>query len=347
MSKQYLLSIKPINDYFFGVENKNNDGSDNYFLRSSNLPQASTILGAIRYLLLLNAEKETFSNNQIIDKAKAGELIGENSFDTADTTFAFGKLLSVSNVFILQNNHTKLLPVPNWLDTQGKELIYYTNIKASILPEYSSKNEHSKQFTDGTTETESAVIFKELIQITNRKNNKEEKGKDAFFKTQTYKLNDGYSFGVEITVTDDIVLKNTLMKIGGENKLFSIEIIENTTLKTNQEIYLNYRHPSLYKLILISDGYLKSISKNYLFAYTTHKTFRYLKSTIATTKNYSSVSKDDVSRSETLLNLLENGAVFYFNDEKAATNFQEQFTNDNLQNAGFNQTILLTPKIKS
>ena len=119
MSK-YLLKIKPLDSFFFGQEDKYRKRIDStkkgglatvadYFQRSAYFPQQTTVLGMLRYYLLL-------MNNQIPIKNKdlAKELIGERSFDSNQNGQEFGKIENISPVFIVDEIQEKFLfPSPS------------------------------------------------------------------------------------------------------------------------------------------------------------------------------------------------------------------------------------------
>ena len=57
MSKCYLLTLQPMEPYFFGNEktfsfDPQTPADNRYFIRSERLPLQTTVLGALRYLLM-------------------------------------------------------------------------------------------------------------------------------------------------------------------------------------------------------------------------------------------------------------------------------------------------------
>ena len=67
MNTQYNVSVRliPLEHYFFGDENRNADGVEKYYQRSLQMPQQTTVLGAMRFLLLQTAGKNIFNENKI------------------------------------------------------------------------------------------------------------------------------------------------------------------------------------------------------------------------------------------------------------------------------------------
>jgi CRISPR-associated protein Cmr3 len=114
MSK-YLVTLKPLTPYFFGGEKTFEDGNVNYYVRSNYLPQQTTILGMLRYELLLQ--------NELIGtdpKTKDWHsLIGTHSFGKQDGKFVneFGAIKNISPVFITNKK--------NYFTTQSLDWAYY------------------------------------------------------------------------------------------------------------------------------------------------------------------------------------------------------------------------------
>jgi CRISPR-associated protein Cmr3 len=60
---KYLIKLYPIDRYFFGSDVTFGADNSNYFVRSVYFPQQTTLLGMLRYYLLLQ-------NNMLDDKGK-------------------------------------------------------------------------------------------------------------------------------------------------------------------------------------------------------------------------------------------------------------------------------------
>lgn len=345
--EKITIKFTPLEDYFFGQENKDKNGDANYFLKSNRLPQPTTILGAIRFWLL--SATENFENGKIKDKGKAEKIIGQKSF-VLNGDFSFGIISQISNLFLLDKNNNKYIPAPFWLDENEKEFDWDDSLKAPLLPTFNAKNGISEIFSNGSSTKGAYEIFNEKTSTHNRKNNREEDGKDSYYKTQTYTLLDGFSFGVQVDLNEAInELKNIApqyFKIGGENKLFKIEIIGDK-LKTDEEILSQYSNSKFPKLIFTSDSFIENLDKNdYLYGIIQAKNFRSLYAEVAQINNYSALSetKESMNKSK-LFQLIQAGSVLYFKDDNEANSFIGKYLiKENLSNAGFNQYILLKAK---
>jgi CRISPR-associated protein Cmr3 len=338
MSK-IILKITPVDYYFFGAENINGITKEaNYFQKSNKLPQQTTILGALRYALLLNAKSNVFLNNKIIDKEKASALIGEKSFDLSETEFSFGSIMSISPVFLIHNNE-RFIPCPIINETHSFELIAHL----PFIKEYNAKDEYGKKYSNGKEYIEEDKIFKPLILVQNKKDKKTKE--DAFFKTQYYTLKEDWAFGIEIELSDEELLPvNFTMKMGGENRLFTFEKIK---LEISDKLLDTYISQTYHAITLISDAYIELYdAKDVEFAIINTIPFRHLQSTVKETKKYTHRSKkdDDFALKESkLTELIEKGSIFYFKDETSSKKIVDKLKINYLQKCGLNHYIILTP----
>ena len=347
MAKKIILKFTPNDYYFFGKENTGKKGGDNYFLKSNAVPPPSTILGAVRYWMLLVSD--LLVNGNILDKNEASKTIGADSFQL-NGDFKMSKLESVSNLFLLDKNNKKYLPAPLCLDTTDSLQFEFKTFP--IIKKYNPKTELITQYTNGTTTLKDEDIFKSVIDNHNRKNNRIVNDEDAFFKTEFYYLKNNFSFGVEIEVADDFNPSNTTpitMKMGGENKLFKVEILNKKDLASNDTILKNYANGTHYKLVFISDVYLENLQKtDYLFGILHTKTFRSIIANINNLNNYNALDKTANDKAQLhkskMVQLIKAGSVLYFDTEDSANTFISKYIeNENNKKAGFNQITLLQP----
>ncbi|MBK9227474.1 MAG: hypothetical protein IPL67_10580 [Ignavibacteria bacterium] len=94
-----LIKLYPYERFFFGGENTFGENNTNYMVRSEFFPQQTSLLGLLRYQILLKAGDDIFKDNRIIDKDGAAKLIGEKSFDPTSTN-DFKKIKCISPVFV-------------------------------------------------------------------------------------------------------------------------------------------------------------------------------------------------------------------------------------------------------
>jgi len=111
MPYTYFVKLIPEKYFFFGKGSKVETGSygnnKNYFLNGLQFPQQTSVLGLMRYILLLNNKllNTNSTNINIQDIQNADSIIGEKSFDGSSQKF--GVIDELSPVFITDpsNNH--------------------------------------------------------------------------------------------------------------------------------------------------------------------------------------------------------------------------------------------------
>ena len=90
----YLVTLKPLEPYFFGGErtfsfgeraNKEIVTYSNYFIKSEDLMSQTTLLGALRFLILKMNGKLNLPSSETID------LVGKASFSFERASQNFGK----------------------------------------------------------------------------------------------------------------------------------------------------------------------------------------------------------------------------------------------------------------
>ena len=115
----YQIKLTPVNTFFFGGEkhsrsDKNTNGFEmDYFVKSDMYPQQTTLLGVLRYYLLM---KNSLLNPQRIGKIEeANDLIGVGSFK-----YGFIKKEE-------KNGETKIITVQDYGKIQKILPLYFLN----------------------------------------------------------------------------------------------------------------------------------------------------------------------------------------------------------------------------
>ncbi len=367
------VTIKPVEHYFFGTENRRSDATQNYFLYSLPYPQQTTLIGALRHLALLAYHKSNPKENlldekgNISDRILAGTLIGDTGFRIGYER-KYGKINSISELMLFDGNFV-LLPAEQRKDSKSKpstfEKIEGTSFlngsKVEFIPRlegYDPKepeisgwvSPNGKFFANGD-------LFKSIIRPGNKKKNTGDDDDDAFYKQEFYQLaNRDLCFVVQINVEDDIqkcLIGNHIMTLGGERSKFTVKIEPSIESKTQvpsvseKETYY-FANPQFIKVILTSDAYFGNDPyKNSLFAVTTTKPFRFLKSSVAETVNHYNRGKSKAGLLESgLFNLIERGSTFYFKNEEQFQNWKTSSGIDSkdFNNIGYNQFVIIQPK---
>lgn len=112
----YRITLTPVDKFFFGgdmtfqvgndEEDKFNTQYSSYIIQSARIPQQTSLLGMLRFLILRNAGEEVFKDNRIVDSEKANKLIGDKSFtvNESHSTNIFGKIKDISHVRICRDD---------------------------------------------------------------------------------------------------------------------------------------------------------------------------------------------------------------------------------------------------
>lgn len=350
MNKTYLIKLKPTGKYFFGGDAafkvgtegpKNFDSAfSSYILKSNKMPQQTSLLGMMRFLLLSN-NKDLFDkeNNQIKDAEdlRLKMLIGERGFTIcAENTNAnkqeddekFGCISKIGPCFIMDRNGKCFFRAP--MD-YGLKVDFRHAVRAvingvevelpDIVKEDAKKTEKHYSGKDGLTEIFMAVdgtvvidkcLFIKDERIGINKNYIGKTEKDGFYKQISYRLQGGYCFAFEAEIDESIDLtqyNSQLVRLGADSSSFVFEA-EFMDEKTRTIIYPKSQGDN--RVVLLSDTYFPKMEdvKQYAFSISGTRPFRFLESVNSSNRaDYNLKSK--FLRSNRY-ELFCAGSVFYF-----------------------------------
>lgn len=358
--KRYLVKLTPHDRFFFGGESTFGEGnSRNYFVKSNYYPQQTTLLGLVRYQLMVQNSKGVFEQNKIRDHNKATELINNKSFEITDASFSFGKIKALSPIFIAHKNDEYLFPANRefqWDKEENKfvmrEFKKESNANRSIylnkdfipfLENYNAKDGLPDLLLSNKNNLyQYPEIFIEHKQIGIRKNYKGNSEDNAFYVQYFYKLKKGYSFAFILELEDDIKFETEeLVTIGGEQSKFRMEVTEkDIEFKKILPDYEKSRNSD--KIVLVSDAFVSNeIFNDCTFAVTETIDFRSLRSTINTT-NYSKLDQHSGVSKSNKYNLFKKGSVFYGEDaNKIIKHFDDKIA---AKSIGYNHYKIVNKK---
>ena len=383
--------MTPQGKYFFGGEmtfelakklkdKKKNEEEDDenkqfisYIIHSLEMPQQTSLLGMLRFLLLSH-DPEAFDieGNHIRSMEAANELIGKKSFDVIANGRGgndFGKIVGIGPCCLYDKTsgkyYFKAFPKDylnvDFAETDkvtmnGHELeipkIEKKNEKDGKYSKYSPKEPLSKEYVsdDGkpyvpTDPEDKEPIFKEDIRIGIQKNYEGKTEDKALYKQINYRLKKGFCFAFEAEV-NGIDLSSTeysgeIVKLGADASTFLFEAKKlDSNLPYLKSDYLEDGYET--KLVLLSDAYLEKPMERegVLFAITNTKPFRFLRSENSeNAEDYNVNNKGfEKMRSPKRYDLYEAGSVFYFKNKDSRKNFCEEYMNkyDGFQKIGYN-----------
>lgn len=351
----YKVRLKPLDDFFFGGEQGfgfGHEKNENYLIRSNTMPQQTTILGALRKLVLEQSGllKNDFAYSKE-ERDKITQLIGDSSFDIAKPFQSFGAIKKLYPLYIVrkvENKEREIFKTP--FDAVPEEPTYIPyNIAVRddfehstfFYPvDYSCKKYLFGVWIDLETKEllKNEAIFTEVGKIGIRKNRQGGTNEKALFKKFLYRmasdcefalyLDSSFEFedGVVFLGLDRSPFKICFEKVSSEEpKTF----YENSFKRLVCQLEISFKKQTriLHKVVLLSDSLVSEDFCNYYeYGITDKEEFRnlisrYQGNTLAIEKNQKYI-------------MLKRGSVFYtWDKEKFFSLLEEQ---QNLQLIGYN-----------
>ena len=212
MSKTYLLTMRPLEPYFFGNEktfsfDPKKPEDNRYFIKSERMPLQTTVLGALRYLLM--PVKNAGYHYSAEEQSRNAAVIGPASFAIEGSEQSFGAIGKLSPVFLLQGQakyvrtpfdhcpgvDDRYTPMVNGVEvtTEGGKCIYF--------PEYDPKKGIHDSFmnAEDATLVKASEIFSSTVRVGVNKLRKEK----GFYKRQFAALCTGWAFGAYVELNED------------------------------------------------------------------------------------------------------------------------------------------------
>ena len=227
-----LVKMIPIEPYTFGTDQKfqypdqKATGKESYFVKSRTIPEQTTILGMLRFMILrqkgiLRADFQ-YNEEQRIQMAK---YIGSYSFRFGQEKQEFGCIHSISPVFLMdgEGNYYVKNPFHNMEQEKGykpmelSDKTVGTSFGRLRLPkeeEYHAKEGHASGYYNLSNGNIHKNLFSSVIVPGNRKNNKISDD-DCFFKRELIILKKGYCFAVFVDADELFQTDTVSMGLGG------------------------------------------------------------------------------------------------------------------------------------
>lgn len=349
-TKTYLIKLTPLNYYFFGGERTFGGGNlENYLVESRKLPQQTTLLGTIRYRLLvdnlLNGTENTLGKKL---PSGASEYIGAHGFIRGYKGI-YGCISRLSTLFIIDNkgkhyhsaalncglslkamhNSSAALDMRHATQTTTAFQLSGYDAKEGLQARFIEKGgaelffEKQRDKKTGIVDDTKDVLFVEHEQVGIQKSRTGNPDEKAFFKQTSYCLKKHYAFGFYLTLgqtTDGKFpeLREGTIQMGGERSLFKMEIAE-----AREKVPILYKTAlptdEYDKLVLLSDADLSPSIYQYCdFSIIRTIPFRHLVTSVADTAQYLNLNEEDRSykaQAKSIKsrrsNLVQRGSVFY------------------------------------
>lgn len=336
----YRVRLTPMEAYHFATENnfwikeREIKASVPYYVTSDYVPNQTSIIGMLRYLIL----KQHGKLGNAATLSERTDLIGPASFNyQSDHPQDFGLLQSVSAVYIADTSGKTYIPKPaNLRVLETGDKLYY-QIQQNQAGDYHIAEFSSKDFDSGgyicledTTVRDDLfhVKVKSRVNKMQRYTNNNSNDDEGFFKVEMVKLARNHVFEFFVTFSEDFVPQSDIVYLGSYQAAFSIdfEAVSETAMKeffTNIKEVLGKLGSELY-YYAFSDVYVadKDVSE-FTYSISSKRHFRNLKT-----------SYDDNNRrynSSHHGQLYTAGSVFYSE--------QAPFFNASLEKIGLNKII--------
>ncbi len=354
---KYLIKMTPLEPYFFGTEQGfkyegvSGQESETYYLRSKDMPEQTTILGMLRFMILQNVgilkDDCSYSDEE---KNQMRELIGAQSFQFCmrDGIQDFGKIKEISPVFLVNKKGEYL--VKNAYHNVGKKedgkymmngyhpiqmsekLVTSSGIISLPLPgQYDAKLGHADGFYNLNTREVIRNPFESIVLTGNQKSGKQNK-EDGFFKKEVKLLKGEYSFAIIAELDKDCIPPKAICYMGQKKSAFELttECLQND-VNLCEMVKKAFNDSSKQKetwYYALSDIVMHERLEFDSFCMIEQKQVRNLET------NYVRNARQRLKRSMNQWNLIESGSVFY---EKKPKNLN----NDNCEQIGYNWIVQL------
>ena len=231
----YIVRLTPIDSYFFGGEVTFGEGTNqNYLVESNLLPQVSTVLGVMRYVILRQENLLAAKSQDDFERVKS--LIGEKGFCMDPKVTNYGVIKQISPVFVENYaDHKYYMPMP--LDfgydvRSDEDFEFLTEAfaykkKGIEIEKFDCKNYDNYQYwidNSGKEKLKESAIFKEVTQVGITKNNRRDDENDAFLKQKSYRMAYGFCFTLSVSLDYDLDVSDSFVFMGGNRSMFRMQI---------------------------------------------------------------------------------------------------------------------------
>ncbi|MCM1363944.1 MAG: type III-B CRISPR module-associated protein Cmr3 [Faecalibacterium sp.] len=371
---KYKITFTPVEPWFFGNEKSfsfpgqenGNAYSNQYFIKSETMPSQSTILGALRYLLI--PTKKPLREYTEKDMAENRDYIGEESFnidyspkaDSSEQKQSFGKIKSISPVVIIRDDEI-LIPAPmDHVDNgeSGKTELYRPFQEYCVVEEtqlgkklYVKDYDAKKGVFNGFVSLKDKAVYSEgdIINSEIRVGNQRFAENEGFFKkeykyfSRSAKEHLNYSFAVyadlDIPSDDDFIKQEHTVMLGQGKSTFVVKLTP--TDEDLTESVRTFLRDSLPKIFTDSERGIGKYNYYYCLSDTLVLGDPYKDTLFAVTQTrdyraYMTRSYGKIKKGSCLHRMIKAGSVFVTDRAKNGDLFAE---NKNAEQIGFNTLI--------
>ncbi|CAA6807746.1 MAG: CRISPR-associated RAMP Cmr3 [uncultured Sulfurovum sp.] len=246
MKYSYLITLKPLEPFFFGGEftfgaDESRQETSRYSATSTEFPQQTALLGMLRKTLLIQNGHLTMhkkgewvdstgrgTQSKNYDNAKA--LVGTDAF-SYEKAIDLGIIDSLSPLFIKDKSNNFFIANAKDRDFEIKEIEGKVSIgngqhKAFVFEGYDAKESNHKGYISTSKDLKDfSDFFKEVETVGIKKSQSGESEEDAFFRKKSHVPKDGESFAFIATFSQEIEWeKQSLVSLGADQSSFILKI---------------------------------------------------------------------------------------------------------------------------
>ncbi|MGB5976169.1 MAG: type III-B CRISPR module-associated Cmr3 family protein [Cyclobacteriaceae bacterium] len=369
----HLITLKPVEDYYFGGEKtfgqQAEDEKDpdspgrarmagkretSYFAYSNEYPQQTALLGVLRFILL--AQNDALPLSVPSNRKKANALIGQRSFDPEKNGQSFGAIKSLSPMMLQGNgrfyrfgNAHESLPLSMKKEGQFVGAIGNVSQGLPVLSGFDPKEDYPRTVIALGGEEEAipfTAIFKDRFQVGIEKKTGTDDRSEAFYEQQTYTLKGDFAFAFLAKVDthtegdEHVHLKDGTVTFGGEQKQFRLQVQPFDPKKENHRALADLLQPQSVPELADKLYRVHLLSD----ALVSKEVYDYCRFAIAGTEDFRTVTHNFNKRmaheSSHKYNLLQRGSMLYVEGSELKDVIKELNDPEDLRNIGFNHYII-------
>jgi CRISPR-associated protein Cmr3 len=341
MSQTYLITLQPLEPFFFGGEytfgaDESRKESSRYSATSTQFPQQTALLGMLRKTMLIqNGHLTMHKKGEWVDSRGRGtqdhnydnakKLVGTEAF-SYEKAIDLGVIEQISPLFIQTKERNYVVNAKDD-GLKLKELAGAVSLgrggqKAFFFENFDAKNHNHSAFVSTDNRRKNfSDFFEEVERVGIKKSQGGETENDAFFRKKSYYPKDGESFAFFATFSDSIVWeKESIVTLGADQSSFRLSI-EETSTDFKKMFNESYEAQTNSRVVLASETLLsKEAYEACSFVYGSRQPYRQL-----TDAKHGKKSKRYY--------LLERGSVLY--TEQLET-LEKELNQAHLQTIGIN-----------
>ena len=362
---RYLVRFTPMEPYFFGNERGlNYPGSASqyqnlYFVRGENMPLQTTLLGALRFMVLQKYGRKPDEFGEIKDQEKK---IGLSSFDPEKKAEqGFGVIHKLSPVFLTDAAGIHYIPAPmdhNLADEAKNtdDFISYSpfrNYKTITTADgqklYTEEYDLKKGVVSGFMSLADGGIHEDLFSGTIRVGINRKNQKNGFVKKEYKRLKNDFSFAVYCDLDGEWENMPATVFLGQGHSTFRVQPqkaddhpgIERETLDFFHRNHPLFAEGTAYTLLYcLGDSFMlpakeddvSGLYDGLLFAVTDVRDFR----SMQTKADGGSLTRN---KQTTLYHLMKAGSVLIAENDDKARKWLDRYKHKNATNIGFNTFV--------